>query len=573
MIDRLTAPYGGKLVNLLVDKKRAEELNKASKNWLSWNLSMRQLCDLELMLNGSFSPLTGFMVKKDYESVCSSMYLSDNTIWPMPVVLDVTEDIAIKLKKDQKLALRDPEGVMLAVLNIEDVWLSDRVAEVKAIYATTDKEHPGVDYLLRKINPYYLGGRIQGLQLPKHYDFPNLRLTPKEVRYKLSNMGWPRVAGYHAADIMHRDQYELTRYATNDLTLSLLIQPEVGMMKPGDINYYTKVRCWQALLHYYPKDKAMLALLPLSKRSAQPRETIWQAIISKNYGCSHFITESSFSIQGDKIKENNYCNYSKINQLLAKFDDKLGISIIPAKNMVYMEKEDAFFPKEKITKGRTFLSIREYELKELLYSGKDIPYWFTFPEIANELKHAYPMRNQQGFTVFFTGLSGSGKSTIARALMSRLMEIGGRSVTLLDGDIVRKHLSSELGFSREHRDINIRRIGFVASEITKNGGISICAPIAPYNRARKDVRSMITPLGGFYLVHISTPLEVCEAMNKKGLYAKAKAGLIKEFTGISDPYEFPDDAEMVIDTTAITPGEAVQQIITYLKSEGYLTPD
>ncbi len=557
MKDGLVSAHGGELLNLIVDRKEAAELKKASKNWLSWDLSQHQICDLELLLNGSFSPLTGYLLHKDYESVCSYMRLSDNTIWPIPIILDVTEDFAIKVKNDQKVALRDPEGVMIAVLTIQDIWKPNHDNEAEVIYTNGENKQPGVEDLLKNKDTYYLGGSIKGIQLPEHYDFHTLRFTPQEVRSNISRLGWNRVTGYQPIKIMHRAQYELTRKVIEKLNANLLMQPLVGIIKPGDNNHFTRIRCYQALLPHYPKATAILSLLPLVRRLPQSREILLKAIISKNYGCRDLIVEFS---SPSKV----------IDEMADKWSDELGIRLLPCPNMVYMEKENTFIPKTEIPEGRISSTITENELKERIYSGKSIPEWFTFTEIENELKRSYPPRKKQGFTVFFTGLSGSGKSTIARALMSRFMEIGGRPVTLLDGDIVRKNLSSELGFSREHRNINIRRIGFVASKITKNGGIAICAPIAPYDSIRKDVRAMMTSLGGFFLVHVATPLKVCEARDRKGLYAKAKAGLIKEFTGISDPYELPDDAELTIDTAILTTQEAMQKIVAHIASEGYL---
>ncbi len=244
--------------------------------------------------------------------------------------------------------------------------------------------------------------------------------------------------------------------------------------------------------------------------------------------------------------------------------------MVPFQNMAYLEDQDAYFPEDEVPSGSRVLSISGTDLRTRLNEGREIPSWFTFPDVARELQRSYPPRYRQGFTVFFTGLSGSGKSTIANVLLVKLLEMGGRPVTLLDGDIVRKHLSSELGFSREHRDINIRRIGFVASEITKNGGIAICAPIAPFDAVRKQVRAMIQPHGGFILVHLATPLEVCESRDRKGLYAKARAGLVQQFTGISDPYEIPADADIVLNTKELTPEEAVQEIFLHLQHKGFI---
>lgn len=570
MANHIITPHGGTLVNLLAGKDEGALLKKESKAWVSWDLRSRQMCDLELILTGGFSPLTGFLGKADYESVCSSMRLTDGTIWPIPVVLDVTRECAEKLSSGDKLVLRDPEGVMLAVLEVEDIWEPDKHAEVEQVYGSLNNEHPGIAYVLKKTNPVYVGGKIKGVQLPEHYDFRLLRYTPGELRADFIKLGWRNVVAFQTRNPMHRAHFELTYRAASDLGANLLIHPVVGMTKPGDIDHYTRVRCYQALLSYYPKDTARLSLLPLAMRMGGPREAIWHAIIRKNHGCSHLIVGRDHAGPGSDSSGNPFYGPYEAQELLKKHEKELGVTMVPFKLMVYVEDLDKYFPVDEVPEGKRTLSISGTDLRRRLAEGSEIPSWFTFPSVAEELRKTHPPRHKQGFTVFFTGLSGSGKSTLARALQVRLLEIGGRPITLLDGDLVRKNLSSELGFSKEHRDINIRRIGFVASEITKNGGIAICAPIAPYDRIRKEVRELISSLGGFTLVHVSTPLAVCETRDRKGLYAKARAGIIKEFTGISDPYEDPKDAELVMDTTDMSPEEAVQQIIIYLEHEGYI---
>jgi sulfate adenylyltransferase len=344
----------------------------------------------------------------------------------------------------------------------------------------------------------------------------------------------------------------------------------VGMTKPGDVDHYTRVRCYQAILSQYPHKTATLALLPLAMRMGGPREAVWHAIIRKNHGCTNLIVGRDHAGPGADSSGTPFYGPYDAQQLLAKYEHELGVGMVPFQQMVYLEDEDRYLPVDEVAEGQRTLDISGTELRRRLAEGREIPSWFTFPKVAEELRRSYRPRSDQGFTVFFTGLSGSGKSTIANALLVKLLEMGGRPVTLLDGDLVRKHLSSELGFSKEHRDINIRRIGYVASEITKNGGIAICAPIAPYDSVRQEVRGMIAPLGGFDLVHVNTPLEVCEARDRKGLYAKARQGIIKEFTGISDPYEEPEDADIAIDTTSTSPDEAANQIILHLEQQGYI---
>jgi len=570
MKDHLISPHGGALVDLFAEQKEDKRLKEISKEWPSWDLTTRQLFDLELLINGGFSPLSGFMDKRDYESVCSNTRLKDGTIWPIPIILDVTEDFAKAISSGNKIALRDHEGVLIASLEVQDIWKPYRTSEVQNVYGTTNKEHPGVLYVLDKTNPYYVGGRVTAYRLPEHYDFLSLRLTPAEVRSRFMRLGWKKVIAFQTRNPMHRAHFELTLRAAKDYESNLLIHPVVGLTKPGDIDHYTRVRCYQKLLQHYPKDTTMLSLLPLAMRMAGPREAVLHAIIRKNHGCTHLIVGRDHAGPGSDSKGKPFYGPYDAQNLLSTFEEELGVAMVPFKMMVYVEDMDTYMPVDTVPDGEKTLSISGTDLRSRLAEGSEIPDWFTFKAIAGELRKTHPPRHRQGFTIFFTGLSGAGKSTIAKALMIKLLEIGGRPVTLLDGDIVRKHLSSELGFSKEHRDINIRRIGFVASEITKNGGIAICAPIAPYDNIRKEVRSMIEPLGGFNLVHVSTPLEICEERDRKGLYVKARAGIIKEFTGISDPYEAPNDAELIIDTTDLTPEEAVQQIILRLEKEGYI---
>jgi sulfate adenylyltransferase len=569
MTNHLIAPHGGELIDLMAGAERAAEMREASREWPSWDLSPRQLCDLELLLNGGFSPLRGFMSRADYESVCRRMRLADGTLWPMPITLDVSEEFAGKLKAGERVALRDQEGVMLAALHVEEVWQPDRLEEAEAVYATGNSEHVGVAHLLQRSHPWYVGGTLEGLQLPAVYDFMALRQTPAELRAEFARLGWRRIIAFQTRNPLHRAHFELTLRATREVEANLLVHPVVGMTKPGDVDHYTRIRCYQSIMHHYPAHTAKLSLLPLAMRMAGPREALWHAIIRKNYGCTHFIVGRDHAGPGKDSAGKAFYDPYAAQDLLGEHASELGVTPVPFQMVVYVEDSDSFLPQNEVPEGARALDISGTELRERLMDGREIPEWFTFPEVANELRRTFPPRHKQGFTVFFTGLSGAGKSTIANGLLSKLLETGGRPVTLLDGDIVRKHLSSELGFSKEHRDINIRRIGFVASEITKNGGIAICAPIAPYDAIRKEIRASISS-GGFILVHVATPLEVCEQRDRKGLYAKARAGLVKEFTGISDPYEAPEDAEVTIDTTVLSPGEAAQQIVLHLERQGFI---
>jgi sulfate adenylyltransferase len=568
--DHLIAPHGGVLVDLMASPERATALKAESRDWPSWDLTPRQLCDLEMLMNGGFSPLKGFLAQDDYASVCSSMRLADGTLWPMPIVLDLPEAAADGLAPGTSLALRDPEGVMLAAIHIDELYRPDREAEAKAVFSTSSTEHPGVAQLLERTNPVYVGGRVEGLQLPTHYDYRELRFTPAQVRAAFAERGWRKVVAFQTRNPMHRAHLELTLRAAKELEANLLVHPVVGMTKPGDVDHYTRVRCYQAIMTGYPKFTAMLSLLPLAMRMGGPREAVWHAIIRKNHGCTHFIVGRDHAGPGSDSTGKPFYGPYEAQELLRSVEDELGVGMVPFQQMVYVEDRDTYMPEDEVPEGTRTLSISGTEQRRRLNAGLDLPEWFTPPAVAKELRRSYPPRHRQGLTIFFTGLSGSGKSTIANVLLTKFLEMGGRPVTLLDGDHVRKNLSSELGFSKEHRDLNIRRIGYVASEITKNSGIAICAPIAPYDEVRKDVRSTVEAEGGFVLVHVATSLEVCEERDRKGLYAKARAGIVKEFTGISDPYEEPTDADVMIDTAELSAEEAAQEILLHLEREGYL---
>jgi sulfate adenylyltransferase len=568
--DTLNAPHGGTLVNLLAGPARVADLQTHSKEWPSWDLTPRQLCDLELLLNGGFSPLTGFMNSADYDAVCANMRLANGTLWPMPITLDVPEAFAATLVRGTTVALRDAEGVMLAALHVEDIWTPDRDAEAQSVFGTTNREHPGVAALLDRTQPVYVGGRLEGCQLPVHYDYHPLRHTPADLRDAFAREGWTKVVAFQTRNPMHRAHYELTLRAAREAGAKLLVHPVVGMTKPGDVDHYTRVRCYQALMTTYPAHTALLSLLPLAMRMGGPREAVWHAIIRKNYGCTHFIVGRDHAGPGKDSSGKPFYGPYDAQELMRTHADELDMIMVPFRNMVYVKDRDAYFPDDEVPAGSQVLDLSGTEQRRLLQTGQEIPGWFTFPAVVDVLRQTHPPRSQQGVTVFFTGLSGSGKSTIANALLVKLLEMGGRPVTLLDGDLVRKHLSSELGFSKEHRDINIRRIGYVASEITKNGGMAICAPIAPYDAIRKEVRQMVEPHGGFILVHVATSLDECERRDRKGLYAKARAGILKQFTGISDPYEEPADAAIVLQTEGTTPEEMADQVLAYLTREGYL---
>lgn len=567
----LNKPHGGKLVDLLADKQSADSLKKQSSNFKSWDLTHRQICDVEMLLNGAFSPLTGFLSKQDYESVCKDMRLSDGTLWPIPITLDVSKEVAQSLSKGEKLALRDHEGVVLAILEVGDIWKPGKSLEAKQVFGSADIAHPSVNYLLNKAGEYYVGGTLIGLELPTHYDFKELRFSPKELRDHFEKVGWTNIVAFQTRNPMHRAHVELALRAAKQTQANLLIHPVVGMTKPGDVDHYTRVRVYQEILKKFPQSTAMVSLLPLAMRMGGPREVLWHMIIRKNYGITNFIVGRDHAGPGKNSKGEDFYGPYEAQEMAEKYADEIGVEVVPFQMMVYVPEHDKYMPIDDIPEGVKFKSISGTELRNRLAEGHELPEWFTYPEVAQELRRTYRPRHEQGVTIFFTGLSGAGKSTIANALMVKLLEQGRRSVTVLDGDVVRKHLSSELGFSKGHRDLNIQRIGFVASQISKHGGIAICAPIAPYDAIRKEVRSMVTSNGGgFVLVHIATPIGVCEQRDRKGLYVAARAGKIKEFTGVSDPYEEPTDAELALDTESYSADELANQILLYLEKEGYI---
>ena len=563
-------PHGGTLKDLYLDEAAAEREQAAAGDMPTWALTERQLCDLDLLANGAFSPLEGFMTEAEHRTVCEDMRLPDGTLWPIPICLDVSEDFAEGVEPGARVALRDPEGVLLATLDVEDVWRPDKGLEARRVYGTEDVAHPGVDHLLNVAGPVNLGGRIRGVEPRTHYDFKLLRDSPSELRGRFRKLGWRRVVAFQTRNPLHRAHQELTFRAAREVQANLLIQPVVGLTKPGDIDHFTRVRCYEHVLGRYPDQTTTLSLLNLAMRMAGPREAIWHAIVRKNYGCTHFIVGRDHAGPGNDSNGEPFYGPYDAQALYREHEAELDIAMVPFRQMVYVENRAQYVPADETTPEDTVLNISGTEFRRRLREGLEIPEWFSYPEVVDELRRAYPPRHRQGFTVFFTGLSGSGKSTIANALMVKLMEDGRRPVSLLDGDVVRRHLSSELTFSKEHRDLNIRRIGFVASEITRNGGIAICAPIAPYAATRRAVREMIEARGGFLEVHVATPLEECERRDRKGLYRLARAGKIPEFTGISDPYEAPVAAEEVIDTTELTPDLAAHRIVLKLESMGYL---
>ena len=557
--------------DLLVDETTAEALRKESLGFPSLTLDRRQLCDLELLLNGAFAPLQGFMGPEDWEAVVRGARLADGRLWPIPITLEVSPAFAEGLSVGDRVALRDAEGFMPAVLEVESIWEPDRRAEAEGVYGTTSMEHPGVARLLGDERSLCLGGRVLGMQLPAHHDFESLWDTPRDLHQLFHKRGWRRVLAVHSSRPLHRLERELILEQAREAGTHILLHPAVGPTKPGDLQYYARVRCYKAIRQRFPHDLAMLSLLPLAMRMAGPREALWHALVNRNYGCSHFLVGPDHASPPRRQDGGRFYPPGAAQEYAASFAEELGMEILTPAEYRYVPARRRFLPLDRIeAEGLESETLSPAELKTRLTRNQEIPEWFSYPEVLDQLRLVYPPRSRQGFTLFFTGLSGSGKSTLANILFAKLVEYGSRPVSLLDGDIVRQNLSSELGFSKRDRDINIRRIGFVASEITKNGGVAICAPIAPYAKTRQAVRELIEQGGAYIEIHVSTPLEVCEQRDRKGLYAKARKGIIKEFTGISDPYEVPEDPELRIDTSTLEPAEAAQEILLYLFKEGFL---
>ena len=536
-----------------------------------FTMSDRQLCDCEMILDKSFNPLNRFMNKDDYNMVLSNMRLSTGELFPIPITLDVDKEFSDQVNIGEKIILREKEGFKIATMVVESIWEPDLHQESEMVYGTIDYSHPAVNYMFNIGNKVYMGGKIEKIAMPNHYDYRQYRLSPMEAKKKFKDKGWDKIVAFQTRNPLHRAHIEMTLKSMEELDAKLFLHPVVGMTKPGDVDHYTRVRCYEHIIEKYPKDSAMLSLLPLAMRMGGPRETVLHAIIRKNYGCTHIIVGRDHAGPGNDSNGNPFYGPYDAQKLLSEYKQEIGIEIVPFQFMVYTSSDNSYKPLESLDDNEDYQTISGTELRNILDKGDQIPEWFSYPEVAKELKKSRPPLNQRGLTIFFTGLSGSGKSTIANGLLIKLLEDGKRPVTLLDGDIVRTHLSSELGFSKEHRSLNVQRIGFVASEITKNGGIAICAPIAPYEHDRKINRDLISKVGGFIEVFVNTSLEKCEERDSKGLYKLAREGKIKEFTGISDPYEEPKSPEIIINSDGRkSPEDLVDQIFEDLIRMGYL---
>jgi sulfate adenylyltransferase len=564
-----SAPYGGPLVDLLVNDEERRALIEQTRKLPSIQLSARALCDLELLAVGAFSPLDRFMGQADYERVLHEMRLSNGVLFPLPITLTVDE-AALSDTRDG-LVLRDAWNNLVGMVQVEEVFRWDPQTEARLSLGTTDERHPLVSEMITWGN-VCISGPLKVLNLPRYFDFLDLRQTPAQVRAILEQMGNEHVVAFQTRNPLHRIHEELTKRAADEVGGSLLIHPVVGMTKPGDVDHFTRVRIYRALVeNYYDHHRTLLSLLPLAMRMAGPREALLHAIIRRNYGATHFIVGRDHAGPGKDSTGKPFYGPYEAQELLKRHQDEIGVQMVPFKELLYLEEEERYVEAHEAPPGAKIASISGTQVREdYLAKGRLLPEWFTRKETAEILSQMYPPRHRQGFCIWFTGLSGAGKSTIAEILTVLLLE-HGRQVTLLDGDVVRTHLSKGLGFSREDRDTNILRIGFVSSEVVRHDGVAICAAVSPYRTTRNEVRKMVGE-DRFIEVFVNTPIEVCEQRDIKGLYAKARRGEITNFTGIDDPYEPPVDGELSLETVNTLPDENARAIIAYLEEHGFLLP-
>jgi sulfate adenylyltransferase len=564
---KLIEAYGGRLVDLLVPAEEFDELKREAGTLRSIQLTERTLCDLELLACGAFSPLDRFMGSEDHQRVMDEMRLADGPLFPIPITLPV--DRADEFEIGERIALRNRNNELMAVMTLEEIYSWDRREVAEKVFGTRDPRHPLVSEMERW-GPFNASGRLQVLQLPRHYDFQALRLTPARARVEIEKFGHENVVAFQTRNPLHRVHEELTKRAIAEVDGVLLLHPVVGLTKPGDVDHFTRVRTYRALAaNHYEPDRILLALLPLAMRLAGPREALWHAIIRRNYGANHLIVGRDHASPGKDSKDRPFYGPYDAQELVQSASAETGVRVIPFRELVFLPDEGRYEEVSRISEGVRTLSLSGTQVREeYLGNGKPLPDWFTRPEVAEILRETHPPRHQQGACIWFTGLSGAGKSTTADILTVLLLEQGKR-VTVLDGDVVRTHLSYGLGFSKEDRDRNIRRIGFVASEIVRQGGTVVVAAVSPYRATRNDVRHMVSP-GNFMEIFVDTPLAVCEDRDVKGMYAMARRGEIKNFTGIDDPYERPENAEMILDTEAHTAEENAHQVLRYLIREGFV---
>ena len=566
---KIIEPYDGELVNLLVAEKDKEEWLEKANQYPSHQLTDRSLHDLELMAVGGFSPLTTFMGEDDYNRVLTEMRLANGVLFPIPITLTIEKEALPT--RGEWITLRDSRNYIIGVLRIEEVYRWDPIREARLVLGSTDHRHPLVSEM-EQWGDLCISGELRVINLPIYYDFMDIRKSPSEVRQILEKIGNKNVTAFQTRNPMHRVHEDLTKRALERVSGSLLIHPVVGLTKPGDVDHFTRVRVYKALVENYYDANTVLSLLPLAMRMAGPREGLWHAIIRRNYGANHFIVGRDHAGPGKDSNDKPFYGPYEAQEMVQQYQDETGVTGIFFNELVYIEKEDKYVARENAPADAEAKFISGTQVREeYLNKGKELPGWFTREETAEILRDSYPPLFKQGLCIWFTGLSGSGKSTIANALSPMLLE-RGREATTLDGDVVRTHLSKGLGFSKDDRDTNILRIGFVAGEISRHTGTVICAAISPYRKTRNEARKMVGK-DQFIEVFVATPLEVCEERDVKGLYAKARSGEIKGFTGIDDPYESPVNPEIVVTTEDKTPEDCAREIINYLEERGFLKPD
>lgn len=566
---RLISPFGGDLVDLIVSDDERTELLREAASLPSLQLSQRSVCDLELLATGAFSPLNSFMNEADFHRVVNEMRLADGYLFPIPVTLPVQDDAPVQIGQD--LALRDQQNELLAILTVEAIYPWDLADTVRSALGTQDVRHP----LVAEMHGWgrrNISGRLRVLQLPRADGFAELRFTPRQVRERLQKLGNADVVAFQTRNPMHRAHEEMTRRAAEAVNGTLLLHPAVGMTKPGDIDHYSRVRTYQILTErYFDQARTLLALLPLAMRMAGPREAVWHALIRRNYGANHFIVGRDHASPGLDSTGKPFYGPDAARHLAEEHSAELGVKVMAFEEMVYLPDEERYEERSRIPTGATFHALSGTQVREeYLAAGVPLPDWFTRPEIAAELQRAYPPRHEQGVCVWFTGLSCAGKSTIA-GILTTLLLASGRRVTLLDGDVVRTLLSVGLGFSKADRDLNIRRVGYVATEVVRHGGVAVCATVSPYRATRNEVRNLVG-VNNFVEVFVDTPLDVCEDRDNKGMYSRARRGEITNFTGVDDPYEAPLHAEVVLDQVDATAEENARAVLVKLKNLGFIEP-
>jgi len=567
---KLIAPYGGELVDLMLRAGEVEAWQERANQLPSIQLSQREVCDLELLAVGAFSPLDRFMGEADYQSVLDNMRLENGHLFPIPITLSVNAEDNVEL--GQEIGLRDEKNELLAVMTVEEMYAWDLEEAAKKVFGKYDVRHPLISEMHRwgELN---ISGPLRVIQPPSHYDFQELRLTPRQTRKQLETFGHGNVVAFQTRNPLHRVHEELTKRAAKEVDGTLLLHPVVGMTKPGDVDHYTRVRTYKALAsRYYDPDRILVSLLPLAMRMAGPREALWHALIRRNYGANHLIVGRDHAGPGDDSEGNPFYGPYDAQQLVEAHGEELGVKVVPFRMLVYLPDEERYEEVTKVPENANTASISGTQVREdYLQNGRPLPQWFTRPEVAEILAETHPPRHKQGVCVWFTGLTNAGKSTTA-SILTTLLQEHGRQVTILDGDVVRTHFSEELGFSKEDRDANVRRMGYVASEIVRHGGVAICAAVSPYRSTRNEVRNMVGQ-EHYVEVFVDTPLEVCEARDTKGLFARARRGEISGFTGVDDPYEPPLHPEMKLDTIHYTAEENARRIVDYLSRCGFVRPD